>query len=128
MGDSPNPFGQTPSLVRNFGLGFIAYWHSSLGSIPAGWTLCNGENGTPDLLDQVIYGAGITPVGNSGGNVNHTHAFTGDGHTHKLGQAYQDFLEGADYDNLLASEPATGTTNNGSSLPPYHGLLPIMEL
>jgi len=43
-------------------------WSGSIGSIPAGYVICNGSNGTPDLRDSFIVGSGNTyGVGNTGG-------------------------------------------------------------
>jgi microcystin-dependent protein len=62
--------------------GGIMMWSGSINQIPAGWALCDGTNGTPDLRDRFIVGSGTTyPVGSIGGNttkdLSHTHA-TGD--------------------------------------------------
>lgn len=38
--------------------GMVVFWAGTSGSIPAGWHLCDGTNGTPDLRDQFIVGAG----------------------------------------------------------------------
>ena len=63
-------------------------WNSTAASIPAGWQLCNGSNGTPDLRGQFVVGAGgsYTP-GDTGGAASvtlganampiHTHELTG---------------------------------------------------
>lgn len=68
--------------------GIIVMWNSTAASIPAGWQLCNGSNGTPDLRGQFVVGAGgsYTP-GDSGGAASvtlsanampiHTHELTG---------------------------------------------------
>lgn len=62
--------------------GAILLWSGSTGSIPAGWVLCNGANGTPDLRDRFIIGAGNTYAVNATGGtadsivVSHTHAAT----------------------------------------------------
>ena len=46
-------------------------WSGSIGSIPAGYVLCNGANGTPDLRDRFIVGSGNSySVGSTGGFVN----------------------------------------------------------
>lgn len=37
--------------------GFIGLWSGSIATIPAGWALCDGNNGTPDLRDRFIVGA-----------------------------------------------------------------------
>jgi hypothetical protein len=53
----------------------IVAWHGTLASIPAGWVLCDGTGGTPDLRDKFIKAPanGVDP-GGSGGNNTHTHA------------------------------------------------------
>lgn len=38
--------------------GVIAWWSGSAASIPSGWLLCNGLNGTPDLRNKFVVGAG----------------------------------------------------------------------
>jgi len=38
----------------NFPGGGIIMWSGTIASIPAGWNLCNGSNGTPDLTDKFI--------------------------------------------------------------------------
>jgi hypothetical protein len=60
--------------------GGILLWSGSIGSIPAGYVLCNGNNGTPDLRDRFIVGAGSTyAVDATGGSADatlptHTHS------------------------------------------------------
>lgn len=62
--------------------GCILLWSGSIGSIPAGWALCNGNNGTPDLRNRFIVGAGSTYAVNATGGsadsivVSHTHTGT----------------------------------------------------
>ncbi len=68
--------------------GLIAMWSGV--SAPAGWFLCDGTNGTPDLRDRFIVGANTNkPLGTSGGSTatnsagNHSHGMTGAGiHSH----------------------------------------------
>jgi len=38
------------------GDGFISIWSGSIASIPAGWALCDGNNGTPDLRGRFVKG------------------------------------------------------------------------
>jgi hypothetical protein len=76
--------------------GGIIIWSGSTGSVPATWFLCDGTNGTPDLRDRFIIGAGNTYAVNSIGGtadavvVSHTHTasstsvVTDPGHTHSL--------------------------------------------
>jgi len=48
--------------------GSIIMWSGSIGSIPVGYYLCNGSNGTPDLRDRFVIGAGNSyAVGATGG-------------------------------------------------------------
>ena len=54
----------------NFGqlAGMIVMWSGAVASIPAGWSLCDGTNGTPDLRGRFIVGAGGSyAVGATGG-------------------------------------------------------------
>lgn len=56
--------------------GTILIWNKAVEEIPAGFALCDGTNGTPDLRDKFIYGGG-TGAGKS------LHA-TGGAETHTL--------------------------------------------
>lgn len=48
--------------------GVIVMWSGSADNIPEGWALCDGTNGTPDLRDRFIVGAGGEyTVGDTGG-------------------------------------------------------------
>ena len=63
---------------------------------PSGWAICNGQNGTPDLRNRFIVGAGNSyNVGVTGGFdsvslsesqiPSHTHSFSGSGsHSHGI--------------------------------------------
>ena len=54
--------------------GVIVMWAGTVAGIPAGWALCNGLNGTPNLQDRFIVGAGAGyGVGAAGGTTAHTH-------------------------------------------------------
>lgn len=87
----------------NFGIlpaGSIMIWSGSAATIPVGWVLCDGSNGTPNLLDRFVTGAGSTyAVGATGGVTSvtltqaempaHIHNFSGTlanagSHTHSL--------------------------------------------
>jgi microcystin-dependent protein len=67
--------------------GVITMWSGSIVSIPTGWFLCDGTNGTPDLRDRFIVGAASTyAVAATGGaaTVTLTQAET-PSHTHGYG-------------------------------------------
>lgn len=49
--------------------GIIVMWSGASDAIPSGWYLCDGQNGTPDLRNRFIVGAGSSyEVGNTGGS------------------------------------------------------------
>jgi len=66
--------------------GMVMMWYGAIAAIPSGWVLCDGTNGTPDLRDRFVVGAGSAyAFKDSGGsanntanvnNLNHTHSFT----------------------------------------------------
>ena len=75
-------------------------WSGSTSSIPSGYVLCNGSNGTPDLRDRFIVGAGSSySVGNTGGASSvtlstsnlpsHTHSFSATTSTKSLTGSFQ---------------------------------------
>jgi microcystin-dependent protein len=52
--------GARSSIAKGNGLpcGAIVLWSGGHGSFPDGWALCDGNNGTPDLRDRFVVGAG----------------------------------------------------------------------
>ena len=99
------------SDINTFQTGMIMLWSGSSASIPNAWYLCNGNNGTPNLMDRFIVGAGSAyAVGDTGGSsnaviVSHTHTASTDSqgnhshsawtdaqgeHTHGIAQAASD--------------------------------------
>ena len=86
----------TTAVAAAFPTGGIIMWSGSVASIPSGWALCNGSNGTPDLRNRFVVGAGSTyAVDATGGSadaivVSHTHTATSTstvtdpGHAHNL--------------------------------------------
>lgn len=58
--------------------GMITMWYGDRATIPAGWILCDGTNGTPNLLNRFPMGAGAPNIiqGVSGGTADHTHTAT----------------------------------------------------
>ena len=88
------PVTMSDSALNGVGIpakGIIMY-SGAANTVPSGWFLCNGENGTPDLRDRFIVGAGGSyGVGAKGGAAAsttsaagaHSHALSSDGaHTH----------------------------------------------
>jgi hypothetical protein len=74
-------------------VGGIIMWSGTIASIPTGWNLCDGTNGTPNLRDRFVVGAGSNySVAGTGGStdaivVAHTHTGTtvaSGRHTHTI--------------------------------------------
>jgi microcystin-dependent protein len=120
----------TTAFVRDIiPAGIISLWSGSIASVPTGWFLCDGANGTPDLRNRFIVGAGSTyAVDATGGSadaivVSHTHTATStdSGHTHGgssgLNYVYQD-ASGANFyraDAAQARVTFASTTGTGTA-------------
>lgn len=63
------PVTATPGTLNTpIAAGIIAMWSGAVGAVPAGWALCDGTNGTPNLKNRFIVGAGDAyAVGATGG-------------------------------------------------------------
>lgn len=91
--------GDSGSGVPN---GAIIMWSGSVATIPDGFSLCDGANGTPDLRNRFVIGAGNTyAVGATGGG----------SATAQIG-------------DVDAGPQVTAST---SALPPYYALCYIMK-
>lgn len=117
-------------------LGIIVEWSGSVAAIPTHWALCNGANGTPNLMDKFIVGAGSSyAVGATGGAATHTltideipsHAHSGGG-----SGALPEHGDDEDHDNYIySSRTNTGSAGGGcahNNLPPYYALCYIMRI
>lgn len=143
------------AITAAFPSGVILLWSGSVASIPSGWYLCNGSNGTPDLRNKFVVGAGSTySVGGTGGSadaivVSHTHTATSSvsdpGHNHTttgsvVNTAYNS-SNGTSYspNNTTTTSTSTtgitvsttvassGSSGTGANLPPYYALAYIMK-
>ena len=98
------PENNTSSIIPS-GLIMIYYGNS----IPDGWALCDGTNGTPDLRNKFIIGAGdIYNSGDAGGETSHTH---------KYGIGFRPYfgaLAGEDKDAIMAYDYTTNSYNNAA--------------
>jgi len=145
IGTAPAPATPTPT-------GVIVMWSGSIGSIPSGWTLCNGTNGTPDLRNRFVVGAGSTySVDATGGSANaivvshtHTNSVTDPGHTHtaraeaQVGSNFSiaqvgtstvttgTFINSATT-GISVTIDSAGTSGTNANLPPYYALCYIMK-
>jgi microcystin-dependent protein len=76
--------GVQPTVGATIPAGLIALWSGSIGSIPSGWYLCDGSNGTPNLTDRFVIGAGSTYAVNGTGGATSVTLVTANmpAHTH----------------------------------------------
>lgn len=133
-------------------VGVIMMWSGSIETIPDGFVLCDGTNGTPDLRDRFIVGAGTTyAVDATGGskdavNVSHTHNVTDPGHTHSIptnGVGIRWNAGGLTGGSFTATQTGSGNTGSKTTgisiasagesgtdknLPPYYSLAYIMRI
>ena len=84
------------SVPSAFVSGMIILWSGNTGNIPTGFVLCDGNNGTPNLTDRFVVGAGSAyGVGATGGSSSvtlstanlpsHNHSFSGStSHSHTI--------------------------------------------
>lgn len=108
--------------------GGIIMWHGLLADIPPSYAICDGNNGTPDLREKFVIGtANAIDPGGTGGSVNHTHDFTGDGHNHTLDPGLAGG-GGAGHILQTTTNPATGTTDAEDGRPPFYEIAFIMKL
>ena len=143
-------------LANGLPSGAIVLWSGSIASIPSGFYLCNGSNGTPDLRDRFVVGAGTTyAVNATGGSANaalvsHTHNAVvvdpGHGHTIKDGEVntrtnpYFNWVgtggasvgvTGAGTNlnttGITVTNSTEGVSATNANLPPYYALAYIMK-
>lgn len=76
--------GSTATVTIDGGVpvGVITMWYGIAAAVPVGWSICDGTNGTPDLRDKFVIGAGSTYAkGSTGGSASTTSA-SGGAHDH----------------------------------------------
>ena len=140
-----------PTATPSVPSGCILIWSGSTGSIPSGFLLCDGTNGTPDLRNSFVLGAGNSyTVGQTGGStdaivVSHTHTatVTDPGHNH-LGSVYNyyngagggnGFISGINQSTatttsvtgISVTNQSTGTSATNANMPPYYALAYIQK-
>ncbi len=133
--------------------GGIILWSGAVADIPSGWALCDGLQGTPNLTDRFVIGAGSAyAVNDTGGSadavlVSHTHTatVTDPGHTHdanadggSTNSSGPNFRRESNNTGDLVTQSATtgitvsnsteGVSGSDANLPPYYALAYIMKL
>jgi len=130
-------------------IGGIIIWSGSTGSVPDGWALCNGSNGTPNLQDRFVVGAGSGyAVDATGGSadavvVRHNHSLSGGSASGTFITGVNALREDRKSGNTLTVDSITTTSGNVSytrptvnnegvsgtnaNIPPYYALAYIMR-
>lgn len=124
--------------------GIIAIWSGAANAIPQGWALCNGQNGTPDLRNRFVLGAGSSySPGYTGGEESHTLTVSElPAHNHRIQGSYADMMSQTDYRYTQIHMPSpanynwyayadsdnTGSGYAHNNMPPYYALCYIMKL
>lgn len=125
-------------------VGTIVIWSGAEEEIPAGWHICNGEDGTIDLRDKFVLGAGTAhPVGETGGSEEVTLTFAQmPVHSHNIEARYNNAGNGAIATKINSGSTGrvTGSLGNNLStytagdsqphnnMPPYYALCYIQKI
>lgn len=119
------------SGTGNIPPGLISMWSGPINTIPSGWALCDGSNGTPDLRNRFILSvqSSVENPGATGGThdqtltvsnlpvhdhtINHTHTVSDPGHSHSI----LNFSSGSGTSAVMSGSLGTGSLSlsTGSS-------------
>ena len=113
----------TAAAAAAFPVGGIIMWSGSIATIPTGWALCNGSNGTPDLRNRFVIGAHSDSAGVANTTVTGSSTLTGGtkdaivvSHTHTATSSVSD--PGHIHTGALYGENGIANTfANGNSSP-----------
>ncbi len=128
------PDGSSQTTAAIIPSGVIVMWHGTLATIPSGWALCDGTNGTPNLTDKFVYGCSPSEnPGATGGDSTHSHtvdipSFTSGLPSAQFQHASGYFAWSAVGDHRHGIDPPEDTTTVANHLPPYYKLAFIMKL
>ena len=129
--------GSNLTSVPGVPVGGIIMWSGATNAVPSGWALCDGQNGTPNLQDRFIVGAGSSySVNDTGGADSVT--LTVDQippHTHTYIDQYVVINAGyrpwpANNNDCQQRNVNSGSAGGGQShenRPPYYALCFIMK-
>lgn len=114
-------------MLPDYTIGVISLWYGEIAAIPPGWHLCDGTNGTPDLRDRFIIGAGSTynPY-DTGAAPQHAHTLTTDSHIHHFpagSDIYSPPSGPTPPSGFAAITTDTATTDPTNHLPPWHQIV-----
>ncbi len=155
------PYAQAPAADKaGFGvpIGGIVHWYppTANSAIPAGYAVCNGQNGTPNLIDRFVRGTSNLSTARSAtanGSDTHTHGIAASGtlttnytgsHSHsqvggdvsstttntkwKVAQTDRDTGYAGAHSHSVASHDHNGNTGAQSNLPTHLSLIPLIRV
>ena len=136
--DITNIKNEIKNLQDSMPIGSIIMFNGKAEEIPSGWAICNGENGTPNLIDRFILGS--TYCGGTGGNSQITLTVSQlPPHKHKVAKCWYGKADNANDRQVVRwdetvdtnSQVMTGETGLGlpvDIMPPYFRLIYIMKV
>lgn len=157
QGPGTTPQWGSAEIPDAFSPGMIILWSGLTSTIPTGWVLCNGLNGTPNLTDKFIVGAGGSygvnqtggykdaqllshnHTGTTGGAGSHSHTYTKQTGSVRIdnqaaiGAPY--YAVGSETGNTSSvgnhthsfTTSTNGVSGTNRNLPPYYALAYIMR-
>ena len=135
----PPAGGGFSAFLINAPLGVVVAWSGTEDNVPKGWSICNGENGTFDLQDKFLLGAGPNhAVGETGGeeevkltvNTMPSHNHTVPVQSTATGRPSSVYITGGYKSGTAYSDVRTTTTGDAqphNNMPPYYTLLYIQK-
>lgn len=111
--------------------GIIVMWGGDIVDIPAGWHLCDGTDGTPDLRNKFIIGAGgVYDPEDTGGSTFHAHDWVPSPHSHGLvaGNVIPLITPNGQLSTNTNAVQADGSVSPTTTLPPFFALAYIIKL
>ena len=87
-------------------------WSGSIGTIPTGWALCNGSNGTPDLRNKFIIGAFQDSAGDSRTTITGSNTKTG-GTKDSIVVTHSHTLTGGSVTGTFLTSASVSTSSQG---------------
>ena len=127
--------GQTPTIPDSIPIGAIILWSGELTTIPENWAICDGNNGTPNLVNRFVVSAGGQyALGAIGGEAKHTltilempshkHSITG----YNFGSGQGQLSSGNATGEFTTQTTSSGGSKPHNNLPPYYALYYIMKI
>lgn len=136
--DITNIKNEIKNLQDSMPIGSIIMYNGKAEEIPSGWAICNGENGTPNLLDRFILGS--TYCGGMGGKSQVTLSVSQlPPHKHRVAKCWYGKSDNAAdrqvvrWDDSFDTNEQVWTGETGLGLPidimpPYYRLIYIMKV